>query len=140
VKISSHGEQSVSSDEEENVSDKSSMQHGIWTKSGAERPRFSFTGKPGINVDLEDPSNLLEYFELLCTPEIVKLKAGETNRYAQNFLENTPDLKLRFKAHHWKQSNINKIMKLLAFFPLQGLARNRPTRAIFPGGKFWKHP
>jgi hypothetical protein len=44
------------SDEEENVSDYSSMQHGIWAKSDAERPRFPLTGKPGINADLEDPS------------------------------------------------------------------------------------
>jgi hypothetical protein len=57
VKISSCGEESVRSDEEENVSDNSSMQHGIWANSGAERPRFPFTGKPGKNVDVEDPSN-----------------------------------------------------------------------------------
>jgi hypothetical protein len=38
------------------VMDNSSMQHGIWAKSGAERC-FLFTGKPGINVYLEDPSN-----------------------------------------------------------------------------------
>lgn len=43
-------EQSVSSDEEQNVTDNSSMQHCIWAKSGAER-HFQFTGKPGINVD-----------------------------------------------------------------------------------------
>jgi hypothetical protein len=36
MKISSWGEQSVSSDEEENVSDNSSMQHDMWAKSGAE--------------------------------------------------------------------------------------------------------
>jgi hypothetical protein len=44
----------VSSDEEENVNDNSSMQHGIWAKSGAGWPHFPFIGKPGINVDLED--------------------------------------------------------------------------------------
>jgi hypothetical protein len=38
------------------------MQHGIWEKSGVEQPRFPFAGKPGINVDLEDSSNPLEYF------------------------------------------------------------------------------
>jgi hypothetical protein len=64
VKISSNGERSVSSDEEENVGDSSSMQHGTWAKSGAEQPRFPFTGKPDINVDLEDPSSPLEYFGL----------------------------------------------------------------------------
>jgi hypothetical protein len=35
-KFLSCGEESVSSDEEENISDSSSMQHGIWVKSGAE--------------------------------------------------------------------------------------------------------
>jgi hypothetical protein len=67
-KMSSCGEQSVSSDEEESVSD-SSVQHGVWAKSGAERPHFPLTGKPGINVYLEDPSNPLEYFGLFRTPE-----------------------------------------------------------------------
>jgi hypothetical protein len=86
VKISSCCEQSVSSDEEENVRDSTSMQHGIWAESGAERPRFPFTGMPGINVDLEDPSNPLEYFELFCVPEIAEVIARETNWYAQTFL------------------------------------------------------
>jgi hypothetical protein len=33
------------------------MQPDIWANSGAERPCFPFTGKPGINFDLEDLSN-----------------------------------------------------------------------------------
>jgi hypothetical protein len=89
VKVSSGGEQSVSSNEAENVSDNSSMQPDVWANSGAERTRFPFTGKPGINVDLEDPSNLLEYFELFCTPGIVEVIAREANLYAQNFLKTT---------------------------------------------------
>jgi hypothetical protein len=28
------------------------MQHGAWTKVGAEWPCFPFSGKPGLNVDL----------------------------------------------------------------------------------------
>jgi hypothetical protein len=54
VKISSLVN-SVNYVEDENVSVNSSTQHGIWAKSGAERPLFPFTGKPGINVVLEDP-------------------------------------------------------------------------------------
>jgi hypothetical protein len=30
---------------------------------------FISTGKPGINVYLEDSSNHLEYFEMFCTPQ-----------------------------------------------------------------------
>jgi hypothetical protein len=40
MKILSCGEQSIRSNEEENVCDNSSLQHGIWAKSGAEQPRF----------------------------------------------------------------------------------------------------
>jgi hypothetical protein len=50
----------------------------------------------------------------------------------KNFLENTPTLKLRSRAHHWKETNRNEIMT--------DFTRIRITRAIFPGGKFWKHP
>jgi hypothetical protein len=64
------------------------MQHGIWSKSDAERPCFPFTGNPGINVDLEDSSNPLKYSELFCTPEIAEVIARETNRYAKKCLEN----------------------------------------------------
>jgi hypothetical protein len=53
MKILSCGEQSISAYEEENVTDSSSMKHGIWAKSDAEQPHFTFAGKPGINVDLE---------------------------------------------------------------------------------------
>jgi hypothetical protein len=39
------------------------MQPDVWANSGTEWPRSPFTGKPDINVDLEDPTNPLEYFE-----------------------------------------------------------------------------
>jgi hypothetical protein len=48
VKILFCGEQKICSDEEENVSDNSSMQHGMWAKSGADQSRLIFTDKPGI--------------------------------------------------------------------------------------------
>jgi hypothetical protein len=75
VNILLGGEQSVSSDEAESVSDSSSMGPDVWVDLGDERPHFPFTGKPGRNVDLEDPSNSLEYIELFCTPDIAELIA-----------------------------------------------------------------
>jgi hypothetical protein len=89
---------SVSCDEEKYVVTTVVLQHGIRGKSGAEQPRYPLTRKPGINVDLEDPSNPLEYYELFCTPEIVEVMVRETNQYAQKCLENTSNLKLRSRA------------------------------------------
>jgi hypothetical protein len=134
VKISSSGEQSVSSDEAENVSDTSSMQPDIYANSGAQLPHFPFTGKPGINVYLEDPSNPLEYFELFCTPDIAEVIARVTNRYAQKFLENTPNLKLKSRTHRWKEMNRIEIMKLLAFFLLQGF-HQKPNNKSYSSQK-----
>jgi hypothetical protein len=107
VKILLCGEQSVSSDEEENVGDNSSMQHYIRSKSGAEQLHFPFTGKPGINVDLEDSSNPQEYFQLFCTLEIADVIARETNQYAKKVLESMLNLKLRCRAYDWKEANRN---------------------------------
>jgi hypothetical protein len=81
------------------------MQPDAWANSGNEWPCFPFTGKPGINVDLEDPSNSLEYFELFCTADIAEVIARETNQYAQKFLENTPNLKPKSRTHRWKETN-----------------------------------
>jgi hypothetical protein len=67
------------------------------------------------NVDLEDPNNSLDYFELLITPELAKLISRETNRYAQQCLENMPNLKIRSRVHHWNNTNREEIIKLLAF-------------------------
>jgi hypothetical protein len=72
MKIKSCGEESISSDEEENASGNSSMPHGMWAKSGAEQPHFPFTGKSDINVDLDDPSNPLKYFELFVLQKLRK--------------------------------------------------------------------
>jgi hypothetical protein len=85
VNISSCGEQSVSSDEDD-FSDNSSMRHGVWANSG-----FPFTGKPGMNIDFKDPSKPLEYSELFYAPEIAEVIARETNQYAQKLLENMPN-------------------------------------------------
>jgi hypothetical protein len=71
VEISLHDEQRVSSDEVENVSDDSSMQHVIQAKSSAER-RFPFIGKSGLNIGLKDPSNTLEYFEFFVHQKLWK--------------------------------------------------------------------
>jgi hypothetical protein len=131
VKISSCDEESVSSDEEENINHSSSMQRVIWANSGSEEPRLPFTGKPGINVDLEEPRNPLEYFELFCTQEIAEVITREVNSYAKN-LENFLNPKIRSRFHHWKET------KSLECFLLKGLYLDAIISYFF-GGKFWKY-
>jgi hypothetical protein len=45
VNMSSGREQRANSDDEDNVSDNSDVQHHTWTRLGVKRPRFAFKGK-----------------------------------------------------------------------------------------------
>jgi hypothetical protein len=112
------------------------MEPDIWANSCAEQPRFPFTDKPGINVDLEDHSPL-EYYELFCTPLVI---ARKTNWNAQKFLENMPNLNLKSKTHRWKAINTTEIMKLLAFFLLEGLHQKPDKKSYFCRRKILETP
>jgi hypothetical protein len=98
VKFLSGSKHSDSSGDKDSVNDDSNMQHETWTKVGVEQPLFPFSDIPSLNVDLEDPNNLLDYFELFITPELPKLISRETNRYVEQFLESTSNLKIRSKS------------------------------------------
>jgi hypothetical protein len=66
-------------------------------------------------------------------PEIMEVIARGTNQFAKKyfFLENTHNLKLRSRTHHWKETNRNEILKLLAFFLLQGPQQKPDNKSYF---------
>jgi hypothetical protein len=68
---------------------------------------------------------------LFCTPDIAEVIARETNRYAQKFLENTPNLKLKSRTQCWNEMNRTEIMKSLAFFLLQELHQEPDNKSYF---------
>nr|CAD7575868.1 unnamed protein product [Timema californicum] len=116
------------------------IHHGTWTKVGTERPRFPFSGQPGLKVQLENPDDPLEYFELFITPEIAEMISTESNRYAQQFLENSPNLKLKSRIHQWHETNKDEIMTLLSFFLLQGLHQKPDNKSYFSRRKILETP
>jgi hypothetical protein len=62
-----------------------------WTKVGAERPLFLFSGGSGLNFDLGCHNDPLEYCELFITRELADLE--QRNRLYAQFQENTPNFK-----------------------------------------------
>jgi hypothetical protein len=58
--------------------------------------------------------------------------------YAQKFLENTPKLKSR--TQRWKEMKRTEIMKLLAFFLLQGLHQKPDKKSYFSWRKILETP
>jgi hypothetical protein len=49
---------------------------------GTEHPHYPFRGKSGINVNLEDANNPLDFWSvLIIIPEFAKLISTETNNF-----------------------------------------------------------
>jgi hypothetical protein len=63
----------------------------------------------------------MEYSESFIIPELPQLISRHTSWCAQQFSENTPNLKLRSMVYLWNDTNRNEIMKLLAFLLLHRL-------------------
>lgn len=117
------------------------MQPGTWSSVGKERPPFLFSGQPGLNVQIDDPANPLEFFELFITREICEHISDETNRYAEQFLEkNTLHLKEKSRVHYWSETDSDEIMKLLAFLLLQGLHQKPDNKSYFSRRKILETP
>ncbi|PVZ97566.1 hypothetical protein BB558_006470 [Smittium angustum] len=51
--------------------------------------KFRFTGNPGINVKIEDPTNPLEFFEQFLTDKIIENIVIKTNRRYKQISVNT---------------------------------------------------
>jgi hypothetical protein len=51
--------------------------------------------------------------------DIVEVMARETNRYAQKFLENMPNLKLKSMTNHWAGTENYIIIKYSQYMPLE---------------------
>jgi hypothetical protein len=98
VKFLSGSKQSDSSDDEDNVN--ADM---ICNKGHGQMLSNPF--RPDLYLDLEDHDNPMGYFELFITPELADVISRETNWYAQQFLENMPNLKIRSRVHHWNNAN-----------------------------------
>jgi hypothetical protein len=88
-------------------------------------------------VDLEDPSNPLEHFELFYAPEIADAIARETNQYEKKIRKHAQS-KTRSRTNHWNETNRNEIMKLLAFC-YNDFTRNQIT-CYFPQRKILETP
>ena len=92
-----------------------------------EQPHFPFIGKMYLIVEIQNSEDLLKFFELLITLEIANLISRETNRYAQQFLEQKPSKgKKKFIF-----GNKYEIKILLTFLLFQGLHQNPDNYITF---------
>ncbi|GFY66356.1 piggyBac transposable element-derived protein 4 [Trichonephila inaurata madagascariensis] len=102
---------SSSEDDSSDEEDFSSVRQWFKIDSSSHAPsRFSFTGDVGMKACVTNISDLLEYFELFFTDEIVKHIVTETNIFAAENLN-------KFKSkEHFRTIIGVKLMRMRVFF------------------------
>ena len=52
-----------------------------------DRSAFPFIGNSGVNVNFQNKTNVAEIFESFIEGEIIELIVNETNKYADNYID-----------------------------------------------------
>ena len=105
-----------------------SQDSSSWTdQSQIDRSAFPFIGNSGVNVNLQNKTNVVEIFESFIDSEIMELIVNETNKYADNYIdEKRRSGKIRQKSRDllWKEStNPGEVRIVLGNVILQGIVQ-----------------
>ena len=96
-----------------------------WSATASARPRTMFSGKPGLQVAVDNPDDPLAFFSLFFTPEIVNVIVTETTRSAAQLIS-----QMRARPHarlnNWSDTNANEIRVFIAVLLYQGIVQ-KPT-------------
>ena len=99
-------------------------QDANWSEQGNMRQRFPFTGVPGITIDVVNPADELEYFQLFFDETLVKMIVDQTNLYAAQYMEDHgADMKQRSRATKWVDTDSKEMRVYLALLLLQGIVQ-----------------
>ncbi|XP_064643576.1 piggyBac transposable element-derived protein 4-like [Lineus longissimus] len=88
-----------------------------WSPHGQARARFPFTSNPGLKVNIDDPEDPLEFFELFFNDELIDLIVTQTNLFAQQFMNDKGlGLKRRSRAKQWEDTTGDEMRVYLGLY------------------------
>lgn len=114
-------------EEESNVDDaeEAPVQQSEWSEFSGRQKSISFQETGGLNKQLPDDINPYDVFTLFVDDEIINLLVLETNRYAQQKL-NESRLTPGSRMHKWKPTNPEEIKQFLGLLLWMGLVKVSP--------------
>jgi len=102
------------------------------------RARFAFTGTAGCKAAIADTQDVLEYFNLYFTDEIMDAIVMETNRRAQQLIQAVAATR-RTGLNNWIDTTRDELRVLFALFVYQGII-HKPEVAMYWSTKpLWRH-
>lgn len=112
----------LDSDSDDSDSDTDIAQARTWTEVRpnnlpANPPRFPFQGRPGVQVQFDDETDVLKFFEHFINDEIVNIICTETNRYANDHIAS------HRRAKPFDELSSNELKVFLALTLLQGVVK-----------------
>ena len=103
-----------------------------WSLNGRRRIRLPFTINSGIKVEIKNPLDPLEVFEIFFNDDLINTIVTETNRYSSQFLEeNFSQLKARSLSKEWVETDHDEIRVFLALILLQGVCHKPELQQYF---------
>jgi hypothetical protein len=90
-----------------------------WVRNGVRRPPFPFTGQFGVKLSNLSKNNILGIFESFFTDELINTIIDETNRYANQFInQNRANFKEGSRVKAWTDTNLREIRTYLGLLIL----------------------
>ncbi|GFS10328.1 PiggyBac transposable element-derived protein 4 [Elysia marginata] len=90
-----------------------------WREGSTPPANLPFTGQSGLQVEMEDTSPL-DYLKLMVTDEMVASLVTETNRYAEQTLEDK-ELSPKSRFRQWTPVTLNEMWAFLGLIIAMGL-------------------
>ena len=83
--------------------------------------RLPFSGSPGRKAAIEDVSDVLQFFRLFLTIQMLEAIVGETNRRAEQLLQNTQKPQARIRK--WTDIDQDELLVFMSLIIYQGIIR-----------------
>ena len=136
IESSSSSSESSSSDSEmpdlESSDDDDIALPSEWTTIGKERNPFRFRSDAGVKFTVEDNENPVEFFEKYFDDEVIDFLVTETNRFANDFIDNYIEtLPPHSRVHKWYDTCASEMRVFIGLLMLQAIDSKVDTSMYF---------
>lgn len=111
-----------------------------WQSDDEDPINIPFLANVGINIDLEENSKPIDFFHILFSNEMIDIIVRETNRRAQEKLENSRTRTKTKKLNNWKDLTNCELKKFLGLCTLRGNVQFPTLSSSWSRKSIYYHP
>ena len=93
----------------------------IWKKEGKQSVIPDFTAQSGINANVNEETDTVDFLDLFLDDEFFKLVVDQTNLYAAQYIAAHPELPPHSRIRKWVDVSIPEMKTFLSLYLLIGI-------------------